>query len=148
MRSCANCATDKSVSREIADEASYLIAQNQETLGDLPRAYYNYQELRDNSPTSRWAGLARKDQYRLREKYPEQFALNSLTALADEADRLTRERQLSEADALYKRILDSVTDGDQRLLYLTKLAAIRSRADAIPLLEQIVRDFPDSSEAP
>ena len=139
---------DKSVSREIADEASYLIAQNQETMGDLPRAYYNYQELRDNSPTSRWAGLARKDQYRLRERYPEQFALNSLTALADEADRLARERQLSDADALYKRILDRVTDADQRLLYLTKLAAIRSRADAIPLLEQIARDFPDSSEAP
>jgi soluble lytic murein transglycosylase len=139
---------DKSVSREIVDEASYLIAQNQETLGDLPRAYHNYQELRGNSPTSRWAGLARREQQRLREKYPEQFALNSLTALADEADRLARERQSSEADALYKRILDRVTDADQRLLYLTKLAAIRSRADAMPLLEQIARDFPDSSEAP
>ena len=31
--------TDKSVPREIADEASYLIAQNQEAIGDLPRAY-------------------------------------------------------------------------------------------------------------
>ena len=31
---------------------------------------------------------------------------------------------------------------------LTKLAAIRSRADAMPLLEQIARDYPDSSEAP
>ena len=114
----------------------------------MQRAYSGYQELRDNSPTSRWAGLARKDQYRLREKYPEQFALNNLTALADEADRLARERQLNDADALYKRILDSVTEADQRLRFLTKLAAIRGRADAIPLLEQIARDFPDSSEAP
>lgn len=140
--------TDKSVSREIADEASYLIAQNQETLGDLPRAYYNYQELRGNSPTSRWAGLARRDQQRLREKYPEQFALNSATALADEADRLARERQSSDAEALYKRVLDNVTDADQRLGILTKIAAIRGRSDAIPLLEQIARDYPDSSEAP
>ena len=140
--------TDKSATRDIADEASYLTAQNHEAQGDLQRAYGGYQELRDNSPTSRWAGLARKDQYRLREKYPEQFALSNLTALADEADRLARERQLNDADALYKRVLDSVTEADQRLRFLTKLAAIRGRADAIPLLEQIARDFPDSSEAP
>ncbi|MEO6162674.1 MAG: transglycosylase SLT domain-containing protein [Candidatus Binatia bacterium] len=140
--------TDKSVAQDIADEASYLTAHNHEAQGDLQRAYNGYQELRGNSPTSRWAGLARKDQYRLREKYPEQFALSSLTALADEADRLARERQLNDADALYKRILDSVTEADQRLRLLTKLAAIRGRADALPLLEQIARDFPDSSEAP
>ena len=140
--------TDKTATRDIADEASYLTAQNHEAQGDLQRAYGGYQELRDNSPTSRWAGLARKDQYRLREKYPEQFALNNFTALADEADRLARERQLNDADALYKRLLDSVTEADQRLRFLTKLAAIRGRADAIPLLEQIARDFPDSSEAP
>lgn len=139
---------DKSVSRDIADEASYLLAQNFEAQGDLQRAYNGYQELRGNSPTSAWAGLARKDQTRLRERYPEQFALNTLAALADEADRLARERQIKDADALYKRVLDSVTDPDQRLRVLTKLAAIRSRNEAIPILEQIVREFPDSSEAP
>jgi len=139
---------DNSVAREIADEASYLTAQTHELQGDLARAYNSYQELRGTSPTSRWAGLARKDQQRLREKYPEQFALNSLTALGDEADRLARERQINDADALYKRVLDGVTEPDQRLRYLAKLAAIRNRNDAIPILEQIIRDFPDSSEAP
>jgi soluble lytic murein transglycosylase len=74
--------------------------------------------------------------------------LNTVTALADEADRLARERQSSDAEALYKRVLDNVTDADQRLGILTKLAAIRGRSDAIPLLEQIARDYPDSSEAP
>ena len=139
---------DKSVLRDIADEASYLLAQNFEAQGDLQRAYNGYQELRGNSPTSPWAGLARKDQTRLRDKYPEQFALNTLAALADEADRLARERQFKDADALYKRVLDSATEPDQRLRVLTKLAAIRSRNEATPVLEQIVRDFPDSSEAP
>ena len=139
---------DKSASREIVDESSYLLAQNIEAQGDLPRAYNGYQELRDNSPTSRWAGLARKEQTRLREKYPEQFALNSVSALGDEADRLARERQLNDAADLYKRILDSATDPDQRLRFMTKLAAVRNRNDAIPVLEQIARDFPDSSEAP
>ena len=139
---------DKSVLRDIADEASYLLAQNFEAQGDLQRAYNGYQELRGNSPTSPWAGLARKDQTRLRDRYPEQFALNTLAALADEADRLARERQFKDADALYKRVLDSATDPDQRLRVLTKLAAIRSRNEATPVLEQIVRDFPDSSEAP
>jgi soluble lytic murein transglycosylase len=92
--------------------------------------------------------LARKEQIRLRDKYPEQFALNTLVALTDEADRLARERQFNDADALYKRILDSVTEPDQRLRVLTKLASVRSRNEAIPVLEQIARDFPDSSEAP
>ena len=51
-------------------------------------------------------------------------------------------------EALYSGFLDNVTDADQRLGILTKLAAIRGRSDAIPLLEQIARDYPDSSEAP
>lgn len=139
---------DKSVAREIVDEASYLTAQSHEAQGELPRAYNNFQELRGTSPTSRWAGMARKDQQRLREKFPEQFALTTPAGLADEADRLARERQFSDAETLYKRLLDGVTDADQRLRLLTKLAAIRGRNDAMPILEQIVRDFPDSSEAP
>ena len=139
---------DKSASRDILDEASYLLAQNFEAQGDIQRAYYGYQEVRDNSPTSRWAGLARKDQMRLREKFPEQFALSTPAALAEEADRLARERQVNDADELYKRILESAADPDLRLRYLTKLAAIRSRNEAIAVLEQIVREFPDSSEAP
>ena len=139
---------DKSATRDTLDEAGYLLAQNLEAQGDVQRAYYGYQEVRDNSPTSRWAGLARKDQSRLREKYPEQFAISTLAALGEEADRLARERQLNEADELYKRILDGATDPDLRLRYLTKLAAVRSRNEAIAVLEQIVREFPDSSEAP
>ena len=139
---------DKSATRDILDEASYLLAQNLETQGDVQRAYSGYQEVRDNSPTSRWAGLARKDQTRLREKYPEQFALTTAAALGDEADRLARERQLNDADELYKRILESVADPDLRLRYLPKQAAVRGRNEAIAVLEQIVREFPDSSEAP
>jgi soluble lytic murein transglycosylase len=108
--------------------------------------------VRGASPSSRWAGLARKDQNRLREKYPERFALNTISSLADEADRLARERQSSDAEALYKRILGSVTEPDQRLRFLTKLSALflstRSRNEAIPILELIAREFPDSSEAP
>lgn len=139
---------DKAAPREIVDEASYLLAQNFEAQGDVQRAYYGYQEVRDSSPTSSWAALARRDQARLRDKYPEQFALSTLAALGDEADRLARERQLNDAAELYKRILESVTDNDQRLRYLTKLAAVRGRNEAIAVLEQIARNFPDSSEAP
>jgi len=140
--------SDSSLSRDIADEASYLLAQNFEAQGELQRAYNGYQELRGKSPTSRWAALARKDQSRLREKYPEQFALGTVVALTDEADRLARERQLNDADALYKQILESATQPGQRLRILTKLASVRSRNQAIPVLEQIARDFPASSEAP
>ena len=74
---------DKSVKREILDEALYLRAQAWESQGDLNRAYSSYEELRGASPNSRWPGLARKEQNRLREKYPEQFALSTISALSD-----------------------------------------------------------------
>lgn len=139
---------DKTATRDIVDEAGYLLAQIFEAQGDLQRAHGGYRELRSASPTSRWAALARKDQQRLRDKYPEQFALTTPAALADEADRLARERQVSDADLLYKRLLDGATDENLRLRLLTKLAALRNRNDALLVLEQIARDFPDSGEAP
>lgn len=143
---------DKSLTRELLDEANYVAAQIFELQGDLARAYHGYQEVRAKSPESRWAGLARKDQARLRDKHPEQFALTSFNALAEEADRLARERQNNDAEALYKRILESAGEGGQRLRIMTKLAELylanRTRNDALPLLEQIAKEFPESSEAP
>ena len=144
--------SDKSTKREIVEEALYLHAQSLEAEGDPGRAYALYDELRNTSPNSRWTAAARKSQARLREKFPEVFPFQTLDSLADEADRLTREQQSSEAETLYKRLLNNVSEPDLRLRYLTKLAAlylgIRNRKEAIPLLEEIARDFPDSAEAP
>ena len=144
--------SDKSAKREIVEEALYLQAQSLEAQGDPTRAHALYNELRNTSPNSRWTAAARKGQARLREKYPEVFPFQTLESLADEADRLTRERQNSDAEILYKKLLNNVTEPDLRLRYLAKLAAlylaIRNRNEAIPILEQIARDFPDSSEAP
>src|SRR5258706_222761 len=115
---------DKSVPRELADETLLLQAQVHEAQGDINRAFTIYRDLRDASPTSRWAASARKEQARLRGKSPNLFALNTVDAQADEADRLARERQTSDAEELYKKILASVSDPTDRLRYLTKLAAL------------------------
>jgi len=143
---------DKSVPRELADEALLLQAQVHEAQGDINRAFTIYRDLRDASPTSRWAASARKEQARLRGKFPNLFALNTVDAQADEADRLARERQTSDAEELYKKLLASVSDPTDRLRYLTKLAALYisagGRNNAIPTYEQIARDYPDSAEAP
>lgn len=143
---------EKSAKREVTDEALYLQAQIQEAQGDARRADSLYNELRDLSPDSRWTPVARKAQSRLRESFPELFAFHTLGALAEEADRLTRERQGTEAEILYKKLLNNASDGDSRLRFLAKLAklylSIRSRNEAIPILELIAREFPDTTEAP
>ena len=144
--------SDKSTRREIADEALFLQAQAVEGQGDPKRAHTLYNELRNISPNSRWTAPARKAQARLREKFPEIFPFQTIDSLTDEADRLARERQTSEAEILYKKLLNNVSEPDLRLRYLAKLAGlylgVRNRNEAIPLLEQIAREFPDSAEAP
>ena len=143
---------DKSVSRETADEAHFLQAQVLEAQGEVSRAFAMYLELRDASPSGRWAPSARREQSRLRAKFPDQFALLTIEAQADEADRLARERQIGSAAELYKKILASVVDSEQKLRVLAKLSALYltagNRNEALPILEQIARDYPESGEAP
>ena len=137
--------SDKSAPREIADEVHFLQAQLHEAQGDVGRAYSVYRELRNGSPGSRWAAAARKEQARLRGKFPDQFALTTIEAQAEEADRLARERQSKDAEALYKKILDNISEPAPRLRYLAKLAELHlstgSRNEAMPILEQIARDL-------
>ena len=143
---------EKSTKREIAEEALYLQAQIREAQNEPRRAHTLYDELRNAAPNSRWTAAARKSQARLREKYPELFGFQTLQSLADEADRLARERQSSEAETLYKKLLNNASEPDARLRFLTKLSGLylstRNRNEAMPLLEQIVREYPESSEAP
>ncbi len=143
---------DKSVKREVNDEALYLQAQLREADGDPLGAQKLYNDLRDASPNSRWAAAARKAQISLREKFPDLFAFQTTDALAAEADRLARERQSVEAETLYKKLLNNASDADSRLRFLTKLANLLlstgNRSEAIPMLETIVHEFPETHEAP
>ena len=143
---------EKTANREIIEEAQYLQAQIREAQGDPVRAHALYNTVRDSAPNSRWAAAARKAQNGLRQAFPDLFAFQTIDALTAEADRLARERQSNEAESLYKKLLNNSADTAARLTYLTKLANLflstRSRNDAIPTLELIARDFPDSPEAP
>ena len=142
---------DKSAKREIADEALYLQAQIREAQGDPIRAHALYNTVRDSAPNSRWAAAARKAQVILRQTFPDLFTFQTIDELAAEADRLARERQTIEAETLYNKLLNNASDAATRLTYLTKLANLflstRSRNDAIPTLELIAQDFPESAEA-
>ena len=143
---------NKSARRDITEEALYLQAQIHEAQNEPRRAYALYNELRDFAPNSRRAQLARKAQAQLRENFPDQFAFYTIDSLAEEADRLARERQTGEAEALYKKLLNNATDGDSRMRFLLKLANLhlsaRSRNESIPIFELIAREFPESPEAP
>jgi soluble lytic murein transglycosylase len=146
---------DSSVNRDLANEAQFLQAQVYEALNttaDTGRAFALYRELRNAAPDSRWAAAARKEQARLRARFPDQLGLNTPLSQSEEADRLARERQTHAAEELYKRLLREATEPAERLRFLTKLASVYlsagSRNDAIPFLEQIARDFPENGEAP
>jgi len=143
---------ERNVPQEISEEALYLQAQAQEAQGDAYQAYSLYQQLRSFAPISRWTAPARKQVLRLRDQYPQIFGIFTVTAIADEADRLARERAFKDAESLFKRLLDLDLGPTLRLRFLTKLSklylAVRKRNEAIPVLEKIVSEFPDSSEAP
>jgi tetratricopeptide (TPR) repeat protein len=137
---------------EVVQEATYLLAQTYEAQENYALAYSLYRDLRDQFPNSRWTPAARKDQARLRNKFPDLFGLTTVQGISDEADRLTRERGFGDAEILYKKLINTVTEPDSRLGYLAKLGALYlasgKRDEAIPLLNLIAREFPDSSEAP
>jgi soluble lytic murein transglycosylase len=143
---------EKGVSPEIADEAIFLQAQAQEAMADFNQAHRLYSELRSLFPRSRWTAPTRLALRRLSEKYPDKFGLKTTIAIADEADRLVREREHGDAEVLYKKVLSSNLESSFRLRVLTKLTdlylSVRKRSEAIPLLEQIAREYPASSEAP
>jgi soluble lytic murein transglycosylase len=142
---------EKGLSPEIADEAIFLQAQAQEAMGDFNQAHRLYLELRNLFPRSRWTAPARQALRRLSERYPDKFELKTTKAMADEAERLVREREHGDAEILYKKILSSNLESSFRLRVLVKLSdlylSIRRRSEAVPLLEQIAREHPASSEA-
>lgn len=141
-----------SVKRDIADEALFLQGQIREKQGEPRLARALYDQLRSRSPLSRWASAARQAQAGLRTKYPDLFALHTIQSLADEAERLARERQVRDAATLYKKLLNWVSEPDLRLRFLVKLSAlylsVRNRSEALPLLDQIAREYPETAEAP
>jgi soluble lytic murein transglycosylase len=143
--------TEKKLKPEIAEEAVFLEAQAHEIQGDISQAYSLFQELRASAPRSRWSAAARREVGRLRDNYPERFGLNTVTAVSEEADQLVREREHGAAEALYKKLLNQDLGPILRLQNLYKLAdlylSIRKRNEAMPLLEEIARDFPDSPKA-
>src|SRR3990170_5475500 len=138
--------------QEIFQESLHLEAQAREASGDISQAYSLYQQLRVSYPHSRWTPAARKDQARLRDKFSDQFGFPTAQSLAEEADRLAREQAYGEAATLYKKLLSDATDPEFRLHLLVKLAGLyldqRRRDEAIPLLEQIAREYPETAEAP
>jgi soluble lytic murein transglycosylase len=139
----------KTASSEILEEALFLQAQATE---DIKHAHNLYQHLREQHPNSKWAAAARREQAALRERMPEYFRFDTASSMITDADQLVRERAYGEAEAILKKVLNNAEDPDLRLRLLNKLSglylALRRRQDAVPLLEQIARDYPQTPDAP
>jgi soluble lytic murein transglycosylase len=139
----------KGVNNEILEEALFLQAQATE---DAKQAYNLYQYLREQYPGSKWAAAARREQAAIREGMPESFGYPTVGSLMADADQLVRERAYGEAEIIYKKLLNNVDDSDLRLRLLQKLSGLyltlRRRQEAIPLLEEIARDYSETPDAP
>ncbi|HXG51618.1 MAG TPA: transglycosylase SLT domain-containing protein [candidate division Zixibacteria bacterium] len=143
--------SEKSLPSDVAEEALFVQARAIEREGDLARAHSLFQELRAAAPRSPWAAAARREVERLRQAYPERFGLVTVADLAEEARRLALEREHGAAEALYKKLLAQDLEPPLRLRFLSRLArvylAARRRNEALPVLEEIAREFPDGAEA-
>jgi soluble lytic murein transglycosylase len=137
---------------EISDGAAYLLGQAHEALGDMKQAYATYQELRRASPLSPPAAAARKAAVALRETFPDLFGLTTPEAMLAEGELLAREQIYSEAEKLYRKILEQTPKNISRPRVLAALAnayrAQRKRDEANPLLAEIAQRYPESAEAP
>ena len=140
----------KSVRGAIAEEALYLQAQAAQ--GDPKQAHALYQQLREQFPQSKWTSAARREQASLREKHPDLFPFHTIASLSGEADQLVRERAYAEAETLYRKLLNNTDEAGLRLRLLGKLSdmylKLRRRSEAMPLLERIAREYPETHEAP
>ena len=134
---------------EILEEALFLQAQ---VAGDAKRADEAYQQLREQYPNSKWTPLARREQAALRENQPDMFPFHTVASLIADADQLVRERAYGDAEIIFKRLLNNADEvADLRLRLLNKLSglylATRRRADAMPILQQMAQDYPETPEA-
>jgi soluble lytic murein transglycosylase len=72
--------------------------------------------------------------------------------LIADADQLSREGAYGESERILKKLLFNTEEADLRLRLLSKLSGLylilRRRNDAIPLLQQIARDYAETAEAP
>lgn len=143
---------NKTPTREIADEARFLLGRTYELEREPKLAHSLFQELRRASPLSPWAAKAREAVLRLRKEHPQQFELTTAEALADEAELLLNERQFEAAEKLYRKALQLTPREGPRPRLLRRLAQVyldsRRRDEAIPLLGEIARDYGGSPEAP
>jgi soluble lytic murein transglycosylase len=134
---------------EILAETLFLLGQ---ATDDAAQAYGFYQELREQYPVSKWIAAARKEQKALRDRLPEDFRLETVNARIAEAEQLMRERAYGEAEAIFKKLLAGAAAPDLRLRLLNRLSnlylTLRRRQEALPLLEQIARDYPETPDAP
>ncbi|HTM10323.1 MAG TPA: transglycosylase SLT domain-containing protein [Verrucomicrobiae bacterium] len=137
--------------KDIADEATYLLALSYEGAGDWKQSYGAYQEVRRAAPLSPWDAPARKAVATLRDRFPELFPVTAAEAQLAEADLLTREQAYADAEKAYRKLLDA-TGGGFRSRVLAALGnlyrAQRKRDEAIPVLAEVVQKFPDNAETP
>ena len=137
--------------KDIAEEAAYLLALAYEGAGDWKQSFTAYQELRRTAPLSAWDAPARKAVATLREKFPELFPMTTADAQLAEADLLTREQAYAEAEKVYRKVLEGAT-GNLRARVLVALGSLyraqRKRDEAIPVLTDVVQNFPEYGETP
>jgi soluble lytic murein transglycosylase len=137
---------------EITAEGLWLEAEIDAATNAPDRAYAAYAELRRRFPTSPWTVDARNKMREIRKSHPLVLGTEPLEALLREGDLLVRERVWEEAEVFYREILARWPADKSRARPLSALArvyeAARWRSRALPVLEEITRDYPGSPEAP
>lgn len=143
----------KNTSKEIAEEALFLLADTHRRQGEIRSAFSLFQELRTTAPLSRWANAARKEVASMREEQPQLLNLSTPEAVSKEGELLLKERQYAEAERLFRDAQDSISmENPLRPRLLMGLANVyrgaRNPEKGMAVLNEILRDHPQSPEAP
>ena len=141
----------KRVGEPLFTEALFLLGQTYEQQGNPKPAFQSYQRLRATFPLSQWAGKAKEEARKLRKEFPELLGVNKLSALLNEAEILLGELDYSEAEKIYRALPGHDSSKSVRFSSHKGLAEVyrraRKRNQEKEVLNQMVRDFPQTPEA-
>lgn len=111
----------------VRQEAALVLAQAQESQGDIAAAFYLYQELRRITARSEVGKNAREHVDRLRKTHPTQFGMTTDNAYLEELRLLEKEGAEVEVDHLAQRFNEQFSASPLRSEVLVLLAGIYKR---------------------
>ena len=136
----------------VRHQSTLLIAQTYEQQGKRALAYQRYQALRASTPRTAVGEVAKARVAALRERYPEDFSLQTARAYYDETKLLVKEEDVETARNLAEQFQTRFSTSSLRPAGLLLLAGLYKsqgqREAALAQWQEVVKRYPNTPLAP